>query len=75
MADMSLSDRYDYLKAATASIYNNVRKGRVEGVGAGLKIKGAPGKAEGTVSAPVVEAKGMWLQLGKGLLAGRGGCA
>lgn len=27
MADMSLSDRYDYLKAAKASIYNNVREG------------------------------------------------
>lgn len=27
MADMSLSERYDYLKAAKASIYNNVREG------------------------------------------------
>lgn len=27
MADRSLSDRYDYLKAAKASIYNNAREG------------------------------------------------
>lgn len=47
MADMSLSDRYNYLKAAKASIYNNAREGG-EGAGAGLKIKGAPGRVMGT---------------------------
>lgn len=77
MADMSLSDRYDYLKAAKASIYNNVREGGVEGDGAGLKIKGAPGRGEGAASAPVAGAKGWWLRLGKGLVcwgeAGAGG--
>lgn len=49
MADMSLSERYDYLKAAKASIYNNVREGRTERDGAGLKIKGASGKAKETL--------------------------
>lgn len=52
MADMSLSDRYDYLKAAKASIYNNVKEGGVEEDGAGLKIKGAPGKGGGHSVSP-----------------------
>lgn len=47
MADMSLSERYDYLKVA--SIYNNVRERGIERDGAGLKIKGASGKAKETV--------------------------
>lgn len=76
MADMSLSDRYDYLKAAKASIYNDVREGGVEGARAGLKIKGAPGKGEGTASAPMAGMKGRWLQVGKGVVwRGEGGCA
>lgn len=44
---MSLSDRCNYLKTAKASIYNNAREGG-EGAGAGLKIKGAPGRGMGT---------------------------
>lgn len=47
MADMSLSDRCNYLKAAKAPIYNNEREGG-EGAGAGLKIKEAPGRGMGT---------------------------
>lgn len=66
MADMSLSDRYDYLKAAKASIYNNVKERGVEGDGAGLKIKGASGKGKRTASALAAGVKGRWLQLGKG---------
>lgn len=59
MADMSLSERYDYLKAAKSSIYNNVRReGGIERDGAGLKIKGAFGKEKETLSALVAGAKG-----------------
>lgn len=71
MADMSLSERYDYLKAAKASIYNNVREGGTERDGAGLKIKGASGKAKETLSVLVAEAKGQGLQHRKGWCGAR----
>lgn len=73
MADMSLSERYDYLKAAKASIYNNVREEGIERDGAGLKIKGASGKVKETVCM-AAGGKGQGLQCRKGWCSGARHC-
>lgn len=74
MADMSLSERYDYLKAAKASIYNNVSETGIERDGASLKIKGASRKAKETLSALAAGAKGRGLQCRNGWCGGARHC-